>query len=212
MLKKIILLLLISSTTIVFAQNSTEKELKLIETPEQIESFLASKKSRKNKVVTFNEEKHKTVLAKKLFKLNVGSTKIIESEFQKTFYKVIKKTRDTYHRVSYIYLNGSTYKLNELNALRAKIIKSYNEGTSFDILARKYSMDATAYKGGDLGWFSNGKMHPDFEQEVMRYSHDVKDIFTLDIPSKNQYFVVLKTHEPKEILAIDVLKIVEPLR
>lgn len=212
MLKKSLLLLLISSSSFLIAQNSTEKELKLIETTEQAESFLETKKSRKNKVITFNEEKHKTVLAKKLFKLNVGGTKVYDSEFQKTFYKVIKKSKKTYYRVAYIFLDGSKYKIKDLKKLREDIIARYENGAPFDFLAKQHSMDGTANKGGDLGWFLEDEMHPDFEEEAINKPHSVNDIFTVDIPSENWYYIILKTHEPKEILEIEVLKVVEPLR
>lgn len=211
MLKKNLFLLLITVSSIVIAQNSTEKELKLIETPEQIKSFLDSKKSKKNKVITFNEERHKTILAKKLFKLSVGSTKVVEGEYQRTFYKVIKKTKDTYHRVSYIALDSSIYSINELNALRDKIIDRHRGGTPFNFLAKEYSIDETAKRGGDLGWFPEGKMAPEFDEEVINRSHSVNDVFTIHVPSKNLYYIVLKTHEPKKILAVDVLKVVELL-
>lgn len=209
MLKKLLLLSLISTTSFLRAQTSVEDDLKIIETPEQIESYLESKHSKKNKLITFNEEKHKTVLAKELFKLSIGGTKVNEREFDKTFYKVINKNKKTYHRVAYIYLDGSKHNVKDINVLREKIIAQYHNGAPFDFLAKRYSMDPSAKKGGDLGWFLKGDMHPDFEIEVINNKHELNTIFTIDIPSKNWYYVVLKTHEPKDITEIDVLKIVE---
>jgi peptidyl-prolyl cis-trans isomerase C len=37
-------------------------------------------------------------------------------------------------------------------------------GAKFEDLAKKYSIDGAAPKGGDLGWFSKGSMIPDFEK------------------------------------------------
>lgn len=209
MLKKLLLLSLISTTSFLRAQTSVEDDLKIIETPEQIESYLESKHSKKNKLITFNEEKHKTVLAKELFKLSIGGTKVNEREFDKTFYKVVNKNNKTYHRVAYIYLDGSKHSVKDINVLREKIIAQYHNGAPFDFLSKRYSMDPSAKKGGDLGWFLKGDMHPDFENEVINNKHELNTIFTIDIPSKNWYYVVLKTHEPKDITEIDVLKIVE---
>lgn len=207
--KKLLALLCLGLTSILSAQTSTEEELLVIETPEQVETYLETKKSKKNKLITFNEEKHKTVLAKALFKLSVGGTKVNEREFEKTFYKVINKTKKTYHRVAYIYLDGSELSLENINNLRDKIITQYNNGAPFDFLAKQYSMDGNANKGGDLGWFMKGEMHSDFEAEALNESHDLNDIFTVDIPSEKWYYVVLKSHEAKEISEIEVLKIVE---
>ncbi|TLN01845.1 peptidylprolyl isomerase, partial [bacterium] len=38
------------------------------------------------------------------------------------------------------------------------------KGASFEELARKNSADASAAKGGDLGWFSKGTMVPEFDK------------------------------------------------
>ena len=207
--KPLLFLFFISLTSILSAQTSTEKELTLIETPEQIESYLESKHSKKNKLITFNKEKHKTILAKSLFKLNVGGTKTTENEFEKTYYKVVKKSAKTYYRLAYIYLDGNKYDATNINALRESIINKYKNGAPFDFLAKQYSMDGNAKKGGDLGWFTKGDMHPDFETEVFSNNHNLNDIFTVDIPSKKWYYVVLNTHQPKNISEIEVLKIVE---
>ena len=207
MFKKLLILVLVNTSLFLSAQTAIEKELKILETPEQAENYLKTKKSKKNKLITFNEEKHNTILAKELFKLGVGGTKIKDQEFEKTFYKVIKKRKNIYNRVSYIYLDGSKYSLEDINTLRDKIITKFNNGASFNFLAKQYSMDEKANKGGDLGWYLKGEMHTDFENEIA--NHSLNDIFTIDIPETNWYYVVLKTHDPKKIVEVDVLKIVE---
>jgi parvulin-like peptidyl-prolyl isomerase len=209
MLQKLLSLFFICFSIILTAQTSIEEELKVLESPEQVKSYLEFKASKKNKIIVFNEEKHKTILAKELFKQNIGGTKINKNEFEKTYYKVINKTEKTYHRLAYIYLDGAEYSLDELNDLRDKIISQYHNGAPFDFLAKQYSMDGNAKKGGDLGWFLEGEMHPDFEVAIFNTDYNVNDIFTVDIPSENWYYVVLKTHDPKDISEIEVLKIVE---
>jgi parvulin-like peptidyl-prolyl isomerase len=210
MLQKLIALFFICFTLTLHAQTSIEEELEILKSPEDAKSYLESKSSKKNKIIVFNEEKHKTILAKELFEQHIGGTKVNENEFEKTYYKVINKTENTYHRVAYIYLDGTKYAAKDINELRDKIIAQYHSGAPFDFLAKQYSMDSNANKGGDLGWFMKGEMHPDFESAVLNTEYQVNDIFTIDIPSKNWYYVVIKTHEPKAILEIEVLKIVEP--
>ncbi len=192
------------------AQTSTENDLASIETPEQIEHFLAAKNSKDNKLITFNEEKHKTILASTLFKLAKGGTHVNEGEFENTYYKVVEKTSKTYYRASYIYLDGAKYDTKNINALRDRIIAKYHNGAPFDVLAKQYSMDQNAQKGGDLGWFAKGNLHPDFEIEILNAKHPINEVFTIDIPEKNWYYVAVITHEPKDISEIEVLKIVEP--
>lgn len=211
MTKNLLFAVAISISAFLNAQNSTEKELEFIETPEQITNYLELKNFKENKLITFNEEKHKTIFAKELFGLSKGDIKTVKTNFEKTIYKVVEKTKTTNYRVAYIYLDGTKYSLTDLNTLRTKIINEYKNGAPFDFLAKRYSMDENANKGGDLGWFAQGDMYPDFENEIINGNHSLNAIFTIDIPSKNWYYVVLKTHEPKEISEIKVLKIVEAI-
>lgn len=211
MTKNLLFTLFICISTILNAQTSTEKELELIETPEQITNYLELKKSKDNKLITFNEEKHKTILASELFELSKGGIKTVTSNFEKTIYKVIEKTKTTYYRASYIYLDGSKYKISDLNALREKLINEYKNGAPFDFLAKRYSMDDNANKGGDLGWFAKSEMLSNFETKIANDMHNLNAIFTIDIPENNAYYIVLKTHEPKDISEIKVLKIVETI-
>lgn len=211
MKKHLLFAAIISVSALLNAQNSTEKELEFIETPEQIDSYLELKKSKENKLITFNEEKHKTILSKELFELSKGGIKTVSTNFEKTIYKVVEKSNTTNYRAAYIYLDGTKYSKSDLNTLRTKIINEYNNGAPFDFLAKRYSMDENANKGGDLGWFAQGDMHPEFENEIINGNHSLNEIFTLDIPSENWFYVILNTHEPKDISEIKVLKIVEPL-
>ena len=207
------LLLSLSIITLFFnlltAQNATEKELELVHTSEEAQLYLKSNASKQNKFIVFNEEKHKTVLAKELFQLSVGGTRVNENEFEKTFYKVVEKTETPYYRISYIYLDKSKYRLEEINTLRDNIIAKYNNGAPFDFLAKQYSMDNNANRGGDSGWFTAGDNLYDFENAVIIDTHAVNDIFTLDFHESSKYYVILKSHEPKNIVEIKVLKVQE---
>lgn len=209
MKKTLLFLTLTGFTTVFYAQTSTEKELALLETPEQIETFLAEKKSKKNKLITFNQEKHKTILAKDLFKLGVGDTKKVEKEFETTFYKVVKRKKKVYQRASYIFIDGNVYDKRNIDVLRQSIFDQLYDGVEFEALAKKYSMDGNAQKGGDLGWFTEGDLHADFEPHILNTSHEVGKPFAINIPEKNWYYVAVMTHEPKKIPEIEVLKIVE---
>ncbi len=44
------------------------------------------------------------------------------------------------------------------------ILAQLKSGANFADLAKKYSTDSTASKGGDLGWFSKGAMVPEFDK------------------------------------------------
>lgn len=48
--------------------------------------------------------------------------------------------------------------------IAAAVLDSLQAGADFATLAARYSGDATASAGGDLGWFARGVMVPDFEK------------------------------------------------
>jgi peptidyl-prolyl cis-trans isomerase C len=48
-----------------------------------------------------------------------------------------------------------------------KIIERLNKGEKFDALAKAESMDSSKNNGGDLGWFTPGRMVPEFAGAVM---------------------------------------------
>lgn len=52
----------------------------------------------------------------------------------------------------------------EAAAVRDEIVK----GAVFEELARKYSIDATANRGGDIGFFRIGQLIPDFEKAALK--------------------------------------------
>jgi parvulin-like peptidyl-prolyl isomerase len=99
-------------------------------------------------------------------------------------------------RVSYIFLSGKDLSLDRINILRKTIIDDYKKGVPFKKLAKEYSLDWNSETEGDLGWFPEGRMYPQFENAVRKHSKD--DIFTVDIPSREWYYVVLKTHSNRK--------------
>jgi peptidyl-prolyl cis-trans isomerase SurA len=65
---------------------------------------------------------------------------------------------------------------NSIDSAHKKIMEIYAKlkaGEKFEDLAEKYSDDRrSAKKGGDLGWFSNGQMVPEFEDAAFALQHN----------------------------------------
>nr|WP_321235067.1 peptidylprolyl isomerase [uncultured Psychroserpens sp.] len=198
--------------SVAFAQKDFEKSLDSVQTLDDVTLFFEKNKKAKGKVVVFNEEKHKTQMAEKIFKMSVGSKKYFKNSPQKTYYKVIEKYEIPYYRVSCVYLDGNKKSQSEINAIRQNIISQYNQGHRFTDLAKRFSMDNTAKQGGDLGWFTYGDLHPEFEKQVLDGTYGVNDIFMIDVPEINAYYVVLMTQGKKLIEEAKVLKVTEPAR
>jgi|GEM_PF-2630051 len=133
---------------------------------------------------------------------NTISQEIITSKDSVNFYvnklksisKAITFSKCKSMRVSYIYLDGSKLRTEEIEALRKKIISDYGNGISFIALANKYTMDNS--KDGDLGWFVEGQMEKSFQDEIIK--HKKGEIFTVDIAENNWFYVVLKTFDDIE--------------
>jgi parvulin-like peptidyl-prolyl isomerase len=203
-------LLLISSIAI--AQKDFEKSLDSLQTLDDVNLFFKKNKTIKGKVIVFNEDKHKTRMAEDILKMGIGSKKYFKDAPQRTYYKVIEKNEIPYYRVSCVFLDGSKKSIKDINIIRNQVISKYQEGYRFTDLAKQFSMDNTAKQGGDLGWFTNGDLHPDFEIAVIEGNYSKDDIFTVDIPEINAYYVVLITKDKRLIKESKVLKVTEPRR
>jgi len=212
MLKNILLLLVFVTTTFCYSQNNFESELDSIQTLDEAKIYVQKNKSLKGKVITFNKEKHHTKIAEELFRLRKGSKKVYKTDMSKTYYKVVDKSEVLYQKLSYIFLDGKKKSMENINVLRQNIIAKYNNGFRFEDLAKHYSMDNNAKRGGDLGWVTQGDLHPDLEAHLLDDSHEINDIFTVDIPSQQWYYVIIKTENTKYIEEITVLKITEPVK
>ncbi|WP_299522215.1 peptidylprolyl isomerase [Winogradskyella sp.] len=205
---KQLLVLLLFMPLLSLSQESLEEELDSVSSIEEAKFFAKTyKKANKSKVLTFNKAKHKTRLADDLFKLSKGGKKVVKKDYKKTYYKIIDKERTLHYRVSYIYFDGHKMALDDINSKRSKIISQYKQGYKFEALAKIHSMGQNSKRGGDLGWFPEGQLHPEFEEAIR--SHNIEDIFTLDIKEENWYYVILKTHDAKPIEEITVLKYTE---
>lgn len=210
MLKNILITILLFTNAVVIAQKDFEKSLDSLQTLDDVNIFFKKNKKVKGKVIVFNEEKHKTRMAEDILNMNVGSKKYFKDAPQKTYYKIIEKNEIAYYRVSCIYLDGSKKSLKDINIIRNQVILKYKEGYLFTALANQYSMDNTAKQGGDLGWFTTGDLHPEFEKPIIEGVHSTGDIFSIDIPEINAYYVVLMTENRRLIKESKVLKVTEP--
>lgn len=75
-----------------------------------------------------------------------------------------------------------------------KVISKLNDGTDFAALAQEYSSDTTAEEGGDLGFFSTGKMLPEFEE--VAYSLKIDEVSD---PVKTQYgYHIIKVTDTRD--------------
>ena len=103
----------------------------------------------------------KRLIVESYLKKKVESeSQISDADVQK-FYEQNKDKFKTGEQVRASHILVKTEK--EAKDILAKI----KAGGNFEELAKKYSTDSSAAKGGDLGWFGKGSMVPVFEKAVL---------------------------------------------
>jgi parvulin-like peptidyl-prolyl isomerase len=168
-------------------------------------AFIKENVDLKSKIYTYNQEKHTNELSKKLFTLQEGETLLVEQKNTNVMYKVISITPTKHYRASYIYFNGKKMAKGDILSLRTQLKNKLNNGSEFKDLAGQYSMDRNASRGGDLGWFQENYMFPEFISGLN--SHKTNDVFYLDLENKNRFYLVKKTANSKDINLLTVLKV-----
>lgn len=197
-MKKIILLLIIFIPLQSFPQ-AIKEQLEQVKSIADAEKLAVNNPNLETEIFNIHPEIDSDSLATKL---SSAKRSEIFSDLNCT-YKILSETDIAAFRVSYIFLDATKISLAEIEKLRTEIVKEYKNGISFSNLANKYTMDSS--KDGDLGWFAEGMMVPDFEKAVK--DHKQNDIFKVNIPDKKWYYIVLKTFEDKKVRRLTVLKI-----
>lgn len=84
------------------------------------------------------------------------------------------------------------------------ILAQLKSGASFEELAKKYSTDSSASKGGDLGWFPQGAMVPEFE----KVAFSLKEGETSGVVKTNFGYHIIKVtgKRPAGIRSFDEVK------
>lgn len=203
-MKKIATLVLLTFSLSAFAQKSAqvEKQLKKINSKTQADKLKTKKSSWNIRVIDVNV--NDTNVDPVLKSLNVGDMRTVEENGVTYVYKVLERKNVMEFRASHIYLSGDILSKSYIDSLRKTIIEQYKAGTDFSELSRMYS----TYKrpiDGDLGWFKENIMVKEFEYAVK--DHKKGDIFTIDIPSKNWYYVALKTYDDRITQILKIVKV-----
>lgn len=204
---KLIIGLVAFITFSIHAQDSTsiKQQLQIVTNVETARDFIKANPHLKSKIYTYNQEKHTNELSKKLFALQDGETLLVEQKNKNVIYKVVSIIPTKHYRASYIFLNGKKMAKDDILNLRVQLKNKLKSGSEFKDLAGQYSMDRNASRGGDLGWFQENYMFPEFVEGLN--SHNSSDVFFLDLEEKNRYYLIKKTAESKNINLLTVLKV-----
>jgi parvulin-like peptidyl-prolyl isomerase len=180
------------------------KKLAKIQTLEQANVFITANPSLKSEILELDSEKDTLAIYKKLYQT---PSKEVLRDGKERLYKIVEEKTMYAFRTSYIFLNPNRLTV-PIDSLQKAIIKQYEQGTPFPVLAQTYSMDGNKENGGDLGWFKEGMMVSEFQEAIRK--HKKGDIFALDLIKQGWYYVCLKTYDNKAIKNLKVLEVILP--
>lgn len=111
--------------------------------------------------------------------------------------KVLAKVPNTFYHVSHIVLDTVTFSRKFADSIANNIIKKIQtDSSSFESMARTYSADnASASKGGNLGWFIRGAMLPQLDAAIA--AHKKGDVFKV-WTSVGLHIVTIKDNPKKD--------------
>ncbi len=164
-MKKITVLFWVLCFQNLFAQN-LEKQIEKINTIEQATEFVEKNPEFEASIFSITPELDTVNIPAHYKKLELGSV-ISEDGY---IFKAISVEKIEALRVSYIYLDGKKLTFSQIEKLRSKIISQFKEGKAFSDLAKEYTMDGNL--SGDLNWFTEGMMVPEFEEAIKMYKKD----------------------------------------
>lgn len=184
----------------IFAQLTVTEQFQKILTVQQAQQFIDANAALKPTLLHLSYGKDSTLIDKRLLRQNKGD---IFSVGYVT-YKVLEATEKVTYRANYIFLDGSTLSMTEIDSLKKIIMQKASSGASFEQLSDQYTMDGNTTHG-DTGWFFGIEMMPkEFQDAVAK--HKSGEIFFVDVSDKQWHYIVKKTYDDDLKKDITVLR------
>ena len=200
---RLIVLLLVSSqlsSSDVYGQSTLQQSLQHVASVAEAEQFVQDHPPLQASLRQLRPSSDTAATDRQLYHLAVGEVRSIGQQT----YKIIDDTTTYMFRASYIYLDCSQLSSATIDSLRRLILRRYAAGTAFEQLADTFNMDGNK-NHGDLGFFPGGRMVAPFEQAVR--SHAYGEVFTVDVPDNQWYYVVKKTAPDQVTRVLTVLQV-----
>lgn len=183
-----------------FAQLTVNEQFQKINTMEQAQKYIEANPGLKPVIMNISWGKDTTVIAKRL----LGQKKGDVFHVGYTTYKVLDSKEEVQYRASYVFLDGGSLSKREIDSLKNIIVQKANSGTSFQALSDQYTMDGNETHG-DTGWFFGEMMMPkEFQDAVAKAK--TGDIFFVEAPERQWYYIVKKTYDDQVKKDMVVLK------
>jgi parvulin-like peptidyl-prolyl isomerase len=184
----------------VFAQLTVTEQFQKIVTTQQAQQYIDANPALKPILLHLSNGKDSSLIEKRLLRQNKGDVFSVGY----VTYKVLEAKDTVDYRASYIFLDGSSLSVPEIDSLKKIIVQKANAGASFDQLSDQYTMDGNTTHG-DTGWFFGVEMMPrEFQDAVSK--HKSGEIFFVDVLDKQWHYIVKKTYDDREKKDITVLR------
>lgn len=192
------LFLLFSAT--IFAQPTVTEKFQKIATVQEAQQYIDANPALKPTLLKLSWGKDSSLIEKRLLRQNKGD---IFSVGYVT-YKVLEATETVNYRANYIFLDGGSLTILQVDSLKKLIVQKASAGASFDQLSDQYTMDGNTTHG-DTGWFFGIEMMPKEFQDAVR-THKTGEIFFVDVSEKQWHYIVKKTYDDQVKKEITVLR------
>jgi parvulin-like peptidyl-prolyl isomerase len=183
-----------------FAQLTVTEQFQKITTVPQAQAYIDANAALKPTLLHLSYGKDSTLIDKRLLRQNKGDVFSVGY----VTYKVVEATEKVNYRANYIFLDGGTLSVTQIDSLKKLIVQKANAGTSFDALSDQYTMDGNTTHG-DTGWFYGEEMMPKEFQEAVK-NHKTGEIFFVDVSDKQWHYIVKKTYDDDLKKDITVLR------
>ncbi|HEX9511113.1 MAG TPA: peptidylprolyl isomerase [Puia sp.] len=184
----------------IFAQVTVTEKFQKIGTVQEAQQFIDANPALKPALLHLSVGKDTTLIEKRLLRQNKGD---IFSVGYVT-YKVLEATETIKYRANYIFLDGSSLSVPQVDSLKKLIAQKASSGASFDQLSDQYTMDGNTTHG-DTGWFFGEEMMPKEFQDAVK-NHKTGDIFFVDVAERQWHYIVKKTYDDQDKKDITVLR------
>jgi parvulin-like peptidyl-prolyl isomerase len=184
----------------VFAQVTVTEKFQKITTVPEAQQFIDANAALKPALLNLSSQKDSTLIEKRLLRQNKGDVFSVGY----VTYKVLEATEKVNYRASYIFLDGGTLTVSQIDSLRKLIVQKATGGASWDQLSDQYTMDGNTTHG-DTGWFFGELMMPKEFQDAVK-AHNTGDIFYVDVSDKQWHYIVKKTYDDDDKKVVTVLR------
>lgn len=199
-MKNSLVVLFLAFSTTAFAQQTVTEQFQKIATVQEAQQFIDANAALKPALLHLSSGKDSSLIDKRLLRQKKGD---IFSVGYVT-YKVLEATEIIAFRASYIFLDGSTLTMPQIDSLRKLIVEKASAGASFEQLSDQYTMDGNNTHG-DTGWFFGPEMLPKEFQDAVQ-NHKTGEIFFVDVSEKQWHYIVKKTYDDQDKKDMTVLR------